>query len=64
MDESLGTALGEGDWLLRVLWSLEQLDAVRHDLDSDGWSDHEAYAAAFPLVGDGVVAGRGAGGTS
>ena len=49
----------DGDGLIEVS-NLEQLDAIRQDLDGDGktdhrYSDHAAYAAAFPVSGTETV---------
>ncbi len=46
----------DGDGLIEVS-SLEQLDAIRHDLNGDGWADEDsklaAYALAFPEMESG-----------
>ena len=48
----------DGDGLIEVT-NLEQLDAMRHDLDADGFPDSDsgslAYEAAFPVTGVEVV---------
>ena len=48
----------DGDGLIEVT-NLEQLDAMRHDLDADGFPDSDsgslAYDAAFPVTGVEVV---------
>ena len=48
----------DGDGLIDVS-NLEQLDAIRHDLDGDGKADDgsgiSAYAAAYPVSGEEVV---------
>ena len=50
----------DGDGLIEVL-NLEQLDAIRHDLDGDGGPDNgadsESYAAAFPAYSAGGCRG-------
>ena len=38
----------DGDGLIEIQY-LEQLDAIRYDLDGDGRSDDERYSAAFPI---------------
>ena len=52
----------DGDGLIEVS-SLEQLDAIRFDLDGDGKADAdsgiESYAAAYPVSGAEVVCGNG-----
>ncbi|MYC31224.1 MAG: hypothetical protein F4X65_14235 [Chloroflexi bacterium] len=49
---------GDGDGLIEVMY-LEQLDAIRHDLDGDGNADDgpeaDAYASAYPVSGEEVV---------
>ena len=51
----------DGDGLIEVKF-LEQLDAIRYDLDGDGKADDdsgiEAYAAAYPVSGEEVVCGN------
>ena len=39
----------DGDGLIEIEY-LEQLDAIRYDLDGDGRSDGDRYAAAFPAT--------------
>ena len=50
----------DGDGLIEVFF-LEQLDAIRHDLDGNGRvdnsNDHDAYAAAFPDAAPGEYRG-------
>ena len=50
----------DGDGLIEVFF-LEQLDAIRHDLDGNGRADnsndHDAYAAAFPDAAPGEYRG-------
>ncbi len=52
----------DGDGLIEVS-SLEQLDAIRFDLDGDGKADTgsgiESYATAYPVSGAEVVCGNG-----
>ena len=49
----------DGDGLIEVS-NLEQLDAIRYDLDGDGSpSDANAYAAAFPVGSGEAVCGSG-----
>ena len=52
----------DGDRLIEVS-SLEQLDAIRHDLDGDGRADSASYnpryAAAFPASGSEAVCAAG-----
>ena len=48
----------DGDGLIEVEY-LEQLDAIRYDLDGDGKADDDsgidAYAAAYPVTGEEAV---------
>ena len=51
----------DGDGLIEIEY-LEQLDAMRYDLNGDGWPDEdagaEAWAEAFPTVGQERVCNR------
>lgn len=48
----------DGDGLIEVS-NLEQLNAIRYDLDGDGQSDNETYANAFPLDRGGEICETG-----
>ena len=52
----------DGDKLIEISY-LEQLDAIRYDLDGDGRADYSGnaarYAAAFPAFGDAMVCNAG-----
>ncbi|MYC32167.1 MAG: hypothetical protein F4X64_03200 [Chloroflexi bacterium] len=43
----------DNDGLIEVA-TIDQLDAIRYDLDGDGASEDDAYAAAFPNAADGM----------
>ena len=51
----------DGDGLIEIS-SLEQLNAVRYDLDGDGHSTRREYSAAFPTTGSESVCNGGSSG--